>query len=234
MNLNDLGIVASVASLVLAILAIWLSVQFYRMSVTMAEKSIEAAKGISSSVERLEKLFDRLYSDTFSMMRDTVTDMRRHMWPEELPTEPGEVQAAETEMTRVRQQVAQELDEVMSRMGATDARMEAIRDETQELVQRAISESRLVDARLEARLSQEPTISSSSVLDSVISLMRVHSPLAAREVTEFWDRRGQSPHVVITRLRQLKADGHLAWDDDRLGPSTILRLAAGDAQPTAS
>jgi hypothetical protein len=31
-------------------------------------------------VEKLEKLFDRLYTDTFSIVRETVADMREHVW----------------------------------------------------------------------------------------------------------------------------------------------------------
>ena len=53
------------------------------MSSELARTASEASKGISASVARLENLFDKLYADTFSMMRDTVSDMRRHIWPEE-------------------------------------------------------------------------------------------------------------------------------------------------------
>ncbi len=76
-----ISFIASIASLILAIGAIWLSVVFYRMSSEASKSTTEAAKGIAASVERLEKLFDKLYSDTFSMMKDTVTDMRKHIWP---------------------------------------------------------------------------------------------------------------------------------------------------------
>jgi hypothetical protein len=76
-----ISFVASVASLILAVGAIWLSVVFYRMSIAASTATTQAAVGIASSVERLEKIFDKLYSDTFSMMRDTVSDMRKHIWP---------------------------------------------------------------------------------------------------------------------------------------------------------
>ncbi|OXS28060.1 MAG: hypothetical protein BCS36_01660 [Desulfovibrio sp. MES5] len=38
------------------------------------------SKNIESSVGKLESLFDRLYADTFSMMKDTVSDMRKQLW----------------------------------------------------------------------------------------------------------------------------------------------------------
>lgn len=78
--LEILSLVASIASVILALLAIWLSFAFFKLSSSASKSTEEAAKGISASVERLEKLFDKLYADTFSMMRETVTDMRQHIW----------------------------------------------------------------------------------------------------------------------------------------------------------
>ena len=75
-----ISLIASVASVVLAIVAIWLSITFFKMTSEAAKSTEKAAEGISSSVEKLEKLFDKLYADTFSMMRETVTDMRKHIW----------------------------------------------------------------------------------------------------------------------------------------------------------
>ena len=66
-SLTDLiSLAASIASLTLAVIAIWLSVSFYRMSSRAAQSTTEAAKDVAVSVERLEKLFDKLYSDSFS------------------------------------------------------------------------------------------------------------------------------------------------------------------------
>ena len=79
-----ISLISSVASLVLAVLAITLSIVFFRMSTVLSQSANDAAKGIEASVARLEQLFDKLYSDTFSMMRETVSDMRKHMWPEEV------------------------------------------------------------------------------------------------------------------------------------------------------
>lgn len=71
-SVETTSLLASLASLVLAVVAIWLSIVFFKLSSRASEATTEAAKGIASSVERLEKLFDKLYSDTCSMMRDTV------------------------------------------------------------------------------------------------------------------------------------------------------------------
>jgi len=51
-------LIASIASLVLAIGAICLSVVFYKRSVAASKATTEAAEGITASVKKLEKLFD--------------------------------------------------------------------------------------------------------------------------------------------------------------------------------
>lgn len=70
------SIISIIVSIVLGVLAIWLSITFYRMSTQQSERIGESAKIINSGVERLEKLFDKLYTDTFSMTKETVEAMR--------------------------------------------------------------------------------------------------------------------------------------------------------------
>jgi len=78
-NIELLSSSASISSLVLAVVAIWLAFIFFKMSFDLAARTTEAAKGISANVEKLENLFDKLYADTLSMMHETVTDMRQHI-----------------------------------------------------------------------------------------------------------------------------------------------------------
>jgi hypothetical protein len=75
-----ISLIASIVSLVLAVGAIWLSIYFYNLSNQASNEIKTAAKDISSSVEKLEKLFDKLYADTFSMVKDTVSDMRKYIY----------------------------------------------------------------------------------------------------------------------------------------------------------
>src|SRR5690348_16395858 len=75
-----INLFSAAASIILALVALGLAVFFFVQSKNEADRSAKSAEEISSSVGRLEKLFDSLYSDTFSMMRDSVTDMRRHVW----------------------------------------------------------------------------------------------------------------------------------------------------------
>lgn len=78
--LEILSIVSSLVSLIIGGLAIWLAVKFYEMSTKSSEKLEQASNNIDSTTKRLETLFDKLYADTFAMVKDTVSDMRKHVW----------------------------------------------------------------------------------------------------------------------------------------------------------
>ncbi|KMY67278.1 hypothetical protein AAU61_10490 [Desulfocarbo indianensis] len=137
--------IATIASLLLAVVAIWLSLYFYKQSNELAEKTKEAARDIQSGVVRLEKLFDKLYEGTFSMMKDTVSDMRRHMWPEDVADD-AEAQEelekkAEEKIEAFRQEMAKEVASLADRQKKADGKLDATKEELQQLVEKAINGS---------------------------------------------------------------------------------------------
>ncbi|MGE7795263.1 hypothetical protein [Lysinibacillus fusiformis] len=70
------SIFSGAASLVMAVLAIWLSITFYKMSDASAKEMKDSTNKIDSNVAKLEKMFDTMYADTFTMVKDTVEHMR--------------------------------------------------------------------------------------------------------------------------------------------------------------
>jgi hypothetical protein len=197
------SIVSSLVSLVLGIYAIWLSIMFYRMSTDSSSKIQESAKDLGASVNRLEKLFDRLYADTFSMMRDTVSDMRKHIWPDN----PQEEQEAIKEVQRRADEKAAEIQDELTRqvsaltekVGGTDARIKQLRDELVPVMGRAINRSR--HAESEAR---EETLRG-----------RLIGVLATKGTAPFMDiyreLGGFRPGDVMNELFQLNKDGLANW-----------------------
>lgn len=142
------SIVASIVSVAIAGFAIWLSVTFFRMSTKTSAHINEAAKGIASGVDKLEKLFDRLYADTFSMMRDTVSDMRKHIWPEKEPTEDvSEIaeEKANEKIKEFRKEIKSELSAMLAKLGRTDTKLTGAEDNIQRLIDRVIKQSRRVE-----------------------------------------------------------------------------------------
>ncbi|WP_430494081.1 hypothetical protein [Rossellomorea marisflavi] len=80
------SIIASVFSIVLGIVAIWLSVVFYKMSEKSSKEIEKSSNAIGSNVEKLDVLFNKMYSDTFGMVKDTVSDMRQHVYKDSVTT----------------------------------------------------------------------------------------------------------------------------------------------------
>ncbi|KMK77615.1 hypothetical protein [Alkalihalobacillus pseudalcaliphilus] len=79
-GIDVFSIIASTVSIVLAILAIALSIVFYKMSKESSNKIESASKDIGSNVKRLDQVFEKMYTDTFGMVKETVSDMRKHVY----------------------------------------------------------------------------------------------------------------------------------------------------------
>jgi exonuclease VII large subunit len=223
---NTISFIASIASLILAIGAIWLSVVFYRMSSAAQNSTIEASKGIASSVERLEKLFDKLYSDTFSMMRDTVSDMRKHIWPvddqeSEKAVEEAEKRADE-KLDGLKKTMDQQLATVLQQQKLTENKFSGLQEQISHMFDRAITQSR--QAGTEAL---EETIRN-NVLRELRVLRRRRPVTLVDEVVERLRDRFPARRIVI-ELERMRSEGIIAMSSERVNPETEVRL-----RPTAA
>lgn len=90
-NIIDvISLIASIVSFILAVFAIWLSFKFLKLSSEISDKINTALGNIMKSVDKLDLVYNKLYSDTFSIMKDTITDMRKNLWennPDEVDIE---------------------------------------------------------------------------------------------------------------------------------------------------
>ena len=213
---------ASVVTIALAVVAIWLSVHFFHMSSAMSESTKEAAKEIGSGVDRLEKLFDRLYSDTFSMMKDTVSDMRKHIWPEEVGG--GEKVGEEVEgradekMAALRREVDKEVGEVLRRQKVTNAKVDDIRTEMHAVVERAIAGSR----RAEAEAREE------TLRDRIVRELGSGGPVKAGPLVHRMMRElGLEFRVVVGEVEKMGGEKVVEWEGKTLQPDSVLRLGGG-------
>ncbi|MFA4861105.1 hypothetical protein [Methanoregula sp.] len=210
-----IGLIASIASLVLAIIAIWLSIVFFRMSSEFSTNATEASKDIGSSVERLEKLFDKLYSDTFSMMRETVTDMRKHMWPDENSRDTDltvEIdKKADEKVSKFKEEIDRELRRLLEKQSVTEANVGSLRDEMGDLINRAISVSR--NAHVEAR---EETIRG--------HILRILSEKKETTAADLVDTIQSSAGRTVQELQRMKEDNLIYFEDKRIGPNSRIRI----------
>lgn len=224
-----ISLIATVASLILAIGAIWLSVVFYKMSVAASNSTTEAAKGIASSVERLEKLFDKLYSDTFSMMRDTVSDMRKHMWPEddadgEKAIELAE-QKADEKFSELRRSMEGQLASILQRQKITEDKFLNVQNEMRGLLDRAINRSRQAETEARDEALRE------FVLRAIRVVSQTHTVVHIDDIVENLREKGISPTRILRELRRMRNEELVHFNSDVLQPSTEVRLRASEALP---
>lgn len=216
-----ISLIASITSVILAIGAIWLSVVFYRMSNEASKATTEAAKGIAVSVERLEKLFDKLYSDTFSMMKDTVSDMRKHIWPTDQHEQDNvteEVESkSEQKIAALKSEMDKQVSEMLQKQKIADDKMSAVRKEMMTLLDRALMSSRQVES--EAR---EETIR-----EHILPILRRKLPnRPSFTVAELLDRMaGMFPiKRVVLELERMRQEGLIASDSRELEPNSLIKI----------
>lgn len=218
--MEEVSVAASIVSLAIGLLAIWLSIIFYRMSSDASRKVDTSAKAIESSVIRLEKLFDRLYADTFSMMRDTVTDMRRHIWPEpndDPDSSPGEDEEtqrrADEKLQELQDQVTKEIAALAQETGLTGARVAGLQQEIMPLLEKTLDRSRQIEA--EAR--------EESLRQSVVRVLRAargKHEVTADDILDSLQRRFDL-RTVIDEIERMRDDRILDFEGP-LGPFTVI------------
>lgn len=225
-TIETISIIASLASLILAIVAIWLSFKFFEKSSEAAEKTIEASKGISSSVERLENLFDKLYTDTFTMMKDTVSDMRKHIWNKDEKSNPNEThieeeleKKAQEKVDKLKIELSKEMIKMFDKQNITDTKISNLKSELTGLIEKAVSQTRNLE--IEAR---EETLRD-YILRICRFMKRRKRVIQADDIVESTSKAGFSTPIVLDELLKMKLDGLIDFEKDRInGPHDEIKL----------
>lgn len=206
-----ISFIASIASLILAIGAIWLSVVFFRMSDSASKATTEAAKDIAASVERLEKLFDKLYSDTFSMMRDTVADMRKHIWnnPQSSSVDKNEISGAVRAEIETRVKAALEAEGIGSK-------------EKQEKVTKELES--VLESIFKNAKTRKTSIKSARVMDAI----KANQPVTMERLEKFLDMSGDD--LAIQHLFPMRERGEITWDAPKntINSMSVIRIGSDD------
>jgi DNA-binding MarR family transcriptional regulator len=213
---------ASIASLIVGVGAIALSVVFFQLSSKAVNATTEAARDIGSSVARLEKLFDRMYSDTFAMMREAVSEIQKHAWPSVGPEPPDEAAAVAEEADTKAEEKASELTEslvkqILSRQQGAQTDVHRLRHEMQVLVDRAINESRQIDVEAREETTREHIL-------RYIRTKRLNGGIVtAGDIAE---RLNLTPTQLKTELDNLTEEGIIRlFPASDFSPRTRIRMA---------
>lgn len=208
-----IGFIATIASLILAIGAIWLSFVFYRMSNEASKETTKAAKDIQASVERLEKIFDKLYSDTFSMMRDTVTDMRQHIWKKPHAGNSDDIINNEEKINNLKNSISQEIicivDEKLKSNGDNETKIKELEDKIKKALESGIQ-----------RTIRSQAVPSTLMRRRALSFIKRYGKIRVESLLRrmnamFSEEYSFSDNEFMEALFNLRENGLITWD----GPS---------------
>ncbi|EFC7754796.1 hypothetical protein CS018_003468 [Escherichia coli] len=210
------GFIATIASLILAVGAIWLSIVFYKMSDAASKETTTAAKDIKASVERLENLFDKLYSDTFSMMKDTVTDMRQHIWSKPSRSDASEQPVDDDKINALKNSISQEIisivDDKLKASGANDSKIKELEDKIKQAlessIQKTIRDQALPNAITRRRVLGLIRRNKKIGLESLLRKMNAMYP------EEYSFENGEFMNILFS----LRENNLITWD----GPPTRI------------
>ena len=222
--IETISLLASLASLILAIVAIWLSFKFFEKTSDASEKTNEASKGINASVERLENLFDKLYSDTFTMMKDTVSDMRKHIWNNDDKSDTKETHLEEElekksqeKVDALKKELSNDLSHMFEKQHITDKKINNLKDELTTLIERAVSQTRTLES--EAR---EETIRE-YLLRRMRLIKRRKRRILAEDLVDMAEKDGLNGRRILDELVKMKEDGLVDFEGDEVsGPKVEI------------
>jgi len=216
--LEIVSLIASIVSVTIGAFAIWLSVKFYQMSNKMADETKDASRMINSSVNRLEVLFDRLYSDTFSIMKDTVSDMRKHIWPnkniEEDSTLKEIEEKSDEKIATLKKDLTADIKSIIDKIGKTDNKVQNLQGYMEEIVDKAIKQSRKVEMETMEEFDM------SFVLNTILQFLRARQETSIRRIFAHpaIRKRCSIPKLsealeILQRENMIEASGPLDYPD---------------------
>ncbi len=225
--LSSVSLVSSIASLVLALIAIWLSFIFYRMSSQASDSANKASSEIHESVTKLEGLFNRLYSDTFTMMKDTVANMQKHIWPDQVSqatSTANEVQErTEKRIDELKQQMTAELSTLLAKQKDTGGRTDNLAKDLLPILNRAINESTKVTVETREETIREAIM----VVLKDLAENRSFSVSADDLVGRIDKKYALSLGDTLNTLIALRNEGLIHWE----GPDYVLSSTRIDINP---
>jgi membrane-associated HD superfamily phosphohydrolase len=192
--LNMISIIASIVSVIIGGFAIWLAVKFYEMSSKNSEKLEKSSTDISSATSRLETLFDKLYSDTFSMVKDTMTDMRQHVWrATDLDTDRHKYEKLKNELYK-------ELSEVVKKE-IPSGKLDEIERKLHSSINKAVTGS----------------IEKPSEKDILAAIYFLRSKQTQVSVNTISAHLKLNPSDVASALMSMRAEGKFKWEGMKTG-----------------
>jgi len=91
-----------------------------------------------------------MYTDTFGIMKDTVTDMRQHVWKEPVVSK-QESEEYERRFDELRSKLSKEVDDALLKQEGTDRKIDDLRQDIRRIVEETINKTRKVDGEIKEK-----------------------------------------------------------------------------------
>lgn len=215
------SIIASIVSIIIGGFAVWLAVTFYKMSTKISEGIKEAAKDISTGISRLEKLFDKLYADTFGMMKETVSDMRKHLWPEKEKPQTEILEEtekkAEEKIINLKEEIQSELKKTLHKQKLTDEKISLLSKDMSKLLDKTIMDSRKVDAEAKEEALRNYLLK--YILNPTYPKLGVKADIIAKNAI----KEGFDFNEIVEQIVKLRKENLIFFDEHRLDSNSIIK-----------
>jgi len=201
-------IVSGVVSTVLGVIAIALSLYFASEAKKDAYRSEAGANEVSAGVKSLEKIFDSLYSGIFSMMNDTVTDLRKHVWhaPQTTAiTEPARNDDVEQGTSTGADLILEEISAISKKLGIAETKIAQLQIQIQPAIEQGLRGSTPAETNPSAK--SVPQVKE-SVLEYVRFSRQNGLDVTPRDIAMAIKRPMME---VVSALFELGQDGQVRW-----------------------
>ncbi len=218
--LDIIAIIASIVSMIIGFFAIWLAIKFYKFSVTSAEDIKQASNNIDSTVTRLEALFEKLYSGTFSMMKDTVSDMRKFIYQRPDKEDDKIEESAKNQFEELKKGLSNELKLTLEKMAGTELKIGELNDKIENIADKFIDASLEVDKNLELE----------SIRKKIITLIDanrlIEKPISFKYIRDSL-KNIISEEVLADIIFEMRNDNVITWEGDQktLGINDIISFS---------
>ncbi len=164
----------SIAALVVSVMAIALSLMFFRWS-------SDSARRIESAVEKLEVIFDKLYEGMFSMTRDTMSAMTANLLPsQQRLTEEVADHALDKRIEDLDKKLEEELSSLVGRIDFTKSSAQEIKDELLGTLRKEFIEG--LESSLESVKEVKEEIKEEEIKQKIVRIIE-HSKLMRKKLT---------------------------------------------------
>lgn len=164
------SLISSITSIILGVIAIVLSILFYRMSEKMGRENEKVSTNIESNVTKLEELFNKLYTGTFDMMKETVSDMRKHVYKNE--NDNNSIDSDEKVLSATISSMSSEIERLKSRK--TDEK------EITNIVEEILTKSKKIESDLKNK----------RVKEEILSYLRVNGKVTYGDIDKYLRTKG--------------------------------------------